>query len=572
MSPQAPRASSAPSAPSAGGKSEASGASVPRAASGASVGRKPEASGASVPRAASVGRSPGPVMLVVLDGFGIGDGGPADATARAHAPFLAQARRELPMARIETSGEAVGLPPGQMGNSEVGHMTLGAGRIVEMDMTRISRLLEGGGGAQNPVLQQAFAALARSGGRLHLMGLVSDGGVHSHQTHLEALLAHCRERAVRPVVHAFLDGRDAPPRSALGFLRALLPQVEAAGGRIATVIGRYFAMDRDQRWERVQRAYDAIVLAEGVPAPDAIAAVEDAYRRGQGDEFVEPRIIAGGAPLADGDVVIFFNFRADRARQLTAALASVCEQRFAGELVRRRVPKLESFVCFSAYDASFGLPVAFPSQMPTRILGELLAERGLAQLRVAETEKYAHVTFFFNCGLEQPFPGEERVLVPSPRDVPTYDHKPEMSAYLVTEKLLQCIARDDWAFILVNYANPDMLGHTGVLPAAIKAVETIDACLTRAVAAVLERDGDVLITADHGNCEQMVDPKTGEPHTAHTTNPVPIWWATRHSAGRCLRDGGLADVAPTVLDLLGLPLPPEMTGRSLIVHSSGRRD
>jgi 2,3-bisphosphoglycerate-independent phosphoglycerate mutase len=504
-------------------------------------------------------------MLVVLDGFGIGDGGPADATARAHAPFLAHARRALPMAKIETSGEAVGLPPGQMGNSEVGHMTLGSGRIVDMDMTRISKLLAGGGAAKNPVLQQAFAALAKSGGRLHLMGLVSDGGVHSHQSHLEALLAHCRERGVRPVLHAFLDGRDTPPRSAKGFLSALLPHVEAAGGRIATVIGRYWAMDRDQRWERVQRAYDAIVLAEGVPAPDALAAVDDAYARDQGDEFVEPRVVAGGAPLADGDVVIFFNFRADRARQITAALASVCEQRFEKALVRRRVPKLASFVCFAEYDAAFGLPVAFPSEMPKRILGELLSERGLTQLRVAETEKYAHVTFFFNCGLEEPFPGEERLLVPSPRDVPTYDHKPEMSAYTVTEKLLQHLAADDYAFVLVNYANPDMVGHTGILPAAVKAVETIDACLARAVDAVLARDGDVLITADHGNCEQMVDPVTGQPHTAHTTNPVPIWWASRHGGGRTLRDGGLADVAPTVLELLGLPAPPEMTGRSLIV-------
>jgi 2,3-bisphosphoglycerate-independent phosphoglycerate mutase len=505
-------------------------------------------------------------MLVVLDGFGIGNGGPADATALAHAPFFARARRELPMAKIETSGEAVGLPPGQMGNSEVGHMTLGSGRIVDMDMTRISKLLAGGGAAQNPVLQEAFAALAKSGGRLHLLGLVSDGGVHSHQSHLEALLAHCRARGVGPVVHAFLDGRDTPPRSARTFLAALLPHVEAAGGRIATVIGRYWAMDRDQRWERVQRAYDAIVLGEGAPAADALAAVDDAYAKDQGDEFVEPRVVAGGAPLADGDVAIFFNFRADRARQLTAALASVCEERFAGKLLRRRAPKLARFVCFAEYDASFGLPVAFPSAMPKRILGELLAERGLRQLRVAETEKYAHVTFFFNCGLEEPFPGEERVLVPSPRDVPTYDHKPEMSAYTVTEKLLASLAADDYAFVLINYANPDMVGHTGVLPAAVKAVETIDACLARVVDAVLERDGDVLITADHGNCELMVDPVTGQPHTAHTTNPVPIWWATRHAGGRRLRGGGLADVAPTILELLGLPAPPEMTGRSLLVH------
>jgi 2,3-bisphosphoglycerate-independent phosphoglycerate mutase len=504
-------------------------------------------------------------MLVILDGFGIGDGGPDDSTAVAHAPFFARARRELPMAKLETSGEAVGLPPGQMGNSEVGHMTLGAGRIIDMDMTRISKELAGGGAAKNPVLQAAFAALAKSGGRLHLLGLVSDGGVHSHQQHVEALLAHCKERGVAPVVHAFLDGRDTPPRSGLGYLRALLPHVEAAGGRVATVSGRYFAMDRDNRWERVQRAYDAIVLGEGLPAASALGAVEDAYAKDQGDEFIEPRVVAGGVPLADGDVAIFFNFRADRARQLTAALASVGEARFAGKLARRRVPRLAAFVCFAEYDAEFGLPVAFPSTRPARILAELLAERGLSQLRVAETEKYAHVTFFFNCGLEEPFPGEERVLVPSPRDVPTYDHKPEMSAYVVTEKLLQLIAGDEHAFILVNYANPDMVGHTGVLPAAVKAVETVDSCLARVVDAILARDGDVLITADHGNCEQMVDPETGEPHTAHTTNPVPIWWATKHAAGRRLRDGGLSDVAPTVLALLGIPVPPEMTGRSLIV-------
>jgi 2,3-bisphosphoglycerate-independent phosphoglycerate mutase len=503
-------------------------------------------------------------MLVVLDGFGLGDGGPADATRIAHAPFFARARSELPMAKIETSGEAVGLPPGQMGNSEVGHMTLGAGRIVDMDMTRISKALENGGAAANPVLQDAFDALSKSGGRLHLLGLVSDGGVHSHQRQVEALLAHCRTRGVEPVLHAFLDGRDTPPRSGLGYVRALLPHVEAAGGRIATVSGRYYAMDRDNRWGRVQRAYDAIVLGEGAPAENALAAIEDAYAKDQGDEFVEPRVVAGGIPLGDGDVAIFFNFRADRARELTAALASVCEDRFAGELKRSKVPKLARFDCFSEYDAEFGLPVAFPSVRPERILGELLAERGLAQLRVAETEKYAHVTFFFNCGNETPFPGEDRVLVPSPRDVATYDHKPEMSAYTVTEKLLEHLDEDDYTFILVNYANPDMVGHTGVLPAAVKAVETVDSCLARAVEAILARGGDVLITADHGNCEQMVDPATGEPHTAHTTNPVPIWWATRREDGRRLRDGGLADVAPTVLELLALPVPEEMTGTSLL--------
>ena len=507
----------------------------------------------------------GPVMLVVLDGFGIGDGGPADSTALAHAPFFARARREFPMARLETSGEAVGLPPGQMGNSEVGHMTLGAGRIIDMDMTRISKALANGGAGRVPEIAGAVAAARAGRGRLHLLGLVSDGGVHSHQDHLEALIAYCAAQGVVPIVHAFLDGRDTPPRSADGYLARLAPHVARAGGKIATVIGRYWAMDRDNRWERIQRAYDAIVLGQGKAAPNALAAVTQSYAREVGDEFVEPTVIAGGEPLADGDVALFFNFRADRARQLTCALASVCEARFAGKLTRARVPRLARFVCLCEYDAQFGLPVAFASDMPRHIFPELLAARGLSQLRIAETEKYAHVTFFFNCGLEQPFPGEDRVLVPSPRDVPTYDHKPEMSAHAVTERLLAGIADEDYAFILVNYANPDMVGHTGILPAAVKAVETIDACLARVVDAVLARDGDALVTADHGNCELMVDPATGGPHTAHTTNPVPIWWATRHAAGRRLASGGLADVAPTLCALLGIPQPAEMTGHSLIV-------
>jgi 2,3-bisphosphoglycerate-independent phosphoglycerate mutase len=434
-------------------------------------------------------------------------------------------------------------------------------------MTRISQALADGGAARVPALREAFAALKQSGGTLHLLGLVSDGGVHSHLEHLEALLACCTEQGVRPVLHAFLDGRDTPPRSGLGYLRGLLPKLEAAGARVATVTGRYWGMDRDQRWERIQRAYDAIVLAKGTPAEDPLAAVEAAYARDQGDEFVDPTVVASGAPLEDGDVAIFWNFRADRARQLTAVLANQKPERFEKELTRPRIPELAHFLCFTEYDADFDLPVAFPSERPARILGELVAGQGLAQLRVAETEKYAHVTFFFNCGLEQPFPGEDRVLVPSPRDVPTYDHKPEMSAVTVTEKLVQAIDQEDYAFVLVNYANPDMLGHTGILPAAVKAVETIDSCLARLIDETLARDGEVLVTADHGNCELMLDPQTREPHTAHTTNPVPIWWATRDPAGRQLRDGGLSDVAPTVLDLLGIPKPDEMTGRSLLVPS-----
>jgi 2,3-bisphosphoglycerate-independent phosphoglycerate mutase len=506
-----------------------------------------------------------PVMLVVLDGFGIGDGGPSDATALAHTPFLTQARRENPCAKIETSGEAVGLPPGQMGNSEVGHMTMGAGRIIEMDITRIGKALRGDELERNPALAQAFHAAVRPGVTLHLMGLVSDGGVHSHQEHLEALLEHCRRRGVRPALHVFLDGRDTPPRSGLGFLTALLPHVEACGGRISTVMGRYYAMDRDQRWERIAAAYQAIVAGEGRGAASAVAAVEQAYARDEGDEFVKPTVIGGGARLRDGDAVIFFNFRADRARQLTNALTSARPEAFAGKLERRPVVKPGVFVCFTEYDESFGLPVAFHSETPREILGEMIAAAGLTQLRIAETEKYAHVTYFFNGGVETPFPGEDRALIPSPRDVATYDHKPEMSAIAVTDELLRRLAADDFAFVLLNYANPDMVGHTGVLAAAIKAVETVDRGLERICEAVLARGGAVLITADHGNCEQMVDPATGQPHTAHTTNPVPLIWVAKDHAGRRLRDGGLADLAPTVLELMGLPIPAAMTGRSLIV-------
>jgi 2,3-bisphosphoglycerate-independent phosphoglycerate mutase len=506
-----------------------------------------------------------PVMLIVLDGFGIGDGGADDATARAHTPFLDQARREHPCARIETSGEAVGLPPGQMGNSEVGHMTMGAGRIIEMDITRIGKALRGGALEKNPALAQAFAAAARPGVTLHLMGLVSDGGVHSHQEHLEALLAHCQRRGVRPALHVFLDGRDTPPRSGLGFVKALLPHLEACGGRVSTVTGRYYAMDRDQRWERTQAAYQAIVAGEGRSAPDPIAAIEQAYAKDEGDEFVKPTVLEGGLRLRGGDAVIFFNFRADRARQLTNALTSALPEAFAGRLERRPVVNPAVFVCFTEYDGRFGLPVAFDSETPREILGEVVAGAGLAQLRIAETEKYAHVTYFFNGGVETCFPGEDRALIPSPRDVPTYDHKPEMSAIAVTDELLRRLAADDYAFILLNFANPDMVGHTGVLAAAIKAVETVDRGLERICEAVLACGGDVLITADHGNCEQMLDRETGQPHTAHTTNPVPLIWVAKHHGGRRLRDGGLSDLAPTVLELMNLPIPAAMTGRSLIV-------
>jgi 2,3-bisphosphoglycerate-independent phosphoglycerate mutase len=503
-------------------------------------------------------------MLVVLDGFGIGDGGPSDATAVAHSPFLAEARSASPSARISTSGEAVGLPPGQMGNSEVGHMTMGAGRVIDQDMTRIGKALAGGDLERNGPFQQLVDAVRESGGTLHLMGLVSDGGVHSHQDHLAAILEYCGAGGIPTALHAFLDGRDTPPRSGLGYLRALAPQVERAGGQVATVMGRFYAMDRDNRWERVSQAYHAIVCREGREAADPLAAIESAYARDESDEFVAPTLVERGRALQDGDAVFFFNFRADRARELTNAITGVAPERFEGKLERKRVVDLAGSLCMTEYDSAYGLPIAYPPRSPRRILGEVIAESGASQLRAAETEKYAHVTFFFNNGVEEPFPGEERILIPSPRDVATYDHKPEMSAFLLTETLVERIREGEHDFILVNYANPDMVGHTGVMPAAVKAVETVDACLARITAAVLDRGGQTLVTADHGNCELMVDPETGEPHTAHTTNPVPIFWLARDTGGRRLRDGGLSDLAPTVLALMGLPIPEEMTGRSLI--------
>jgi 2,3-bisphosphoglycerate-independent phosphoglycerate mutase len=508
----------------------------------------------------------GLVVLVVLDGFGIGDGGSADATARAHAPFLSAAREQYPYSIVETSGESVGLPPGQMGNSEVGHMTIGAGRVIPQNITRITQSIERGELATNPAIQGALSAVEASRGTLHLMGLVSDGGVHSHMDQLALLFEHLRERGVQPAVHAFLDGRDTPPRSALGFIQTLQTQLAAIGGRIATVTGRYYAMDRDNRWDRVSKAYHAIVCGEGASAPDAAAAVEAAYARDESDEFVRPTVVGEATPIADGDAVIFFNFRADRARELTAALTNSTPERFEGELERKRVPQLSHFVCFTDYDEKFDLPVAFPTPIPANSLGEVVARQGLQQLRIAETEKYAHVTFFFNGGLEAPFPGEDRALIPSPRDVATYDHKPEMSAFALTDEVVRRITSEDYGFVLLNYANPDMVGHTGVLDAAVKAVETVDRGLERIAHSVLALGGSLLITADHGNCELMVDPESGDPHTAHTTNPVPLYWIARDAGDAVLRDGALSDLAPTVLDLLGLSQPEDMSGRSLIVR------
>ncbi len=512
-------------------------------------------------RAASGDRK-GPVCLIILDGFGIGDGSKGDAIALAETPFFDRCNRDYPRAQLLTSGRAVGLPDGQMGNSEVGHMTLGSGRIIKHELVRIQDDLDAGRVAANPELRAALDVARRAGGHMHLMGLVSDGGVHSSLGHLEGLLAILEREGIRAIVHAFTDGRDTAPQSALRWIEPLQVSLAARGGCIATLSGRDYAMDRDKRWDRVARAYRAIVQRDGLSAQTALEAVEKAYARGEGDEFVQPTVIGSAPRLRDGDAVLFFNFRADRARELTHAIVRQHPDALTPEILTLPPVKPGVFVTMTDYDKKLTVPVLFPAQDVSHGLGELASGAGLRQLRIAETEKYAHVTYFFNGGVETPFAGEERILIPSPRDVATYDLKPQMSAPELTSALLQALERFD--FVLANFANPDMVGHTGVLPAAVHAVEVVDACLGRIADAVLARGGSLLITADHGNIEQMLDPETGLPHTAHTTGPVPLWWLLPDPQGCKLADGGLADVAPTLCGLLDLSASPEMTGRNLI--------
>jgi 2,3-bisphosphoglycerate-independent phosphoglycerate mutase len=508
-----------------------------------------------------------PVILIVLDGWGINRNKEGNAIALATAPVYRSLINDCPHTELLAAGEAVGLPDGQMGNSEVGHLNLGAGRVVYQDSTRISKAIREGEFFKNPVLVGAMESVKKSGGALHLMGLLSDGGVHSRLDHIFAMLDLAKGRGITSVFfHVFLDGRDTPPSSAIEYIAKLEDYLATIGiGRIATVSGRYYAMDRDKRWERVQKAYEALVGGAGIRQFTAAEAVRESYENGRTDEFMLPTIIVDpttNRPLAtikDNDAVIFCNFRSDRAREITRALT---DPGFRG-FKRDRLPKLASFVCLTTYDETFNLPVAFAPVRLVKILGEVLSAKGLRQLRIAETEKYAHVTFFFNGGKEPPFPLEDRILVPSPRDVATYDKKPEMSAPQITEKLVENILARRYGFILVNYANPDMVGHTGILEAAIKAVEALDECLGRVLRAARDADARVLITADHGNLEIMQDAATGQPHTAHTTDPVPFIVVGEKVR---LRDGGLlADVAPTVLQLLGIDQPVEMTGRSLIV-------
>ncbi len=499
-----------------------------------------------------------PVMLMILDGYGIRQETKGNAIYAAKKPNLDRLAQQWPCTALGASGLDVGLPDGQMGNSEVGHTNIGAGRVVYQELTRISKAITDGDFEKNPVLNAAIDAMG-SDGTLHLMGLLSDGGVHSHYTHLYALLALAKRRGLKKVaVHSFLDGRDTDPKSGAGFLRNLQTELARVGvGYCASVVGRYYAMDRDKRWERVQQAYDAVARGTGVPFTDAAKAVEASYAQEVTDEFVKPLVAEGYSGIKDGDAVIFYNFRPDRARELSRALLDDAFDGF--ERVR---PRLAAYVCMTSYDVTMpNCTVAFAPQSLDKTLGQMVENAGLRQLRIAETEKYAHVTFFFNGGVETPFPHEDRILVASPK-VATYDLQPEMSAYIATEKLLEALDNNDYGLVVLNFANCDMVGHTGIFEAAVKAVETVDACVGKIADKVLALGGALIITADHGNADEMENPD-GSPMTAHTTNLVPV---IAVGCSQQLRTGGaLCDLAPTLLALLDIPQPAEMTGRPLLI-------
>jgi len=505
-------------------------------------------------------------MLIILDGWGIEPSNGGNAVSMANTRHLDNLARQYPQTRLLCSGEAVGLPQGIMGNSEVGHLNIGAGRVVYQDLLRIDRAIADQSFFANPAFTAAMARVVAQGSTLHLMGLVSDGGVHSQLTHLLALLDMARQKGLTQVcVHAILDGRDTSPDSGVGFLEQLQAHIDKHRfGRVATICGRFYAMDRDKRWDRIQEAYGLYTQGLGTPASEPVGAVNAAYQRGETDEFVRPIVLAGAdgtasGTITDGDGVIFFNFRADRAREITRALT---DPDFDG-FKRDRCPQLSTFVGMTQYDEGFGLPSAFPPKHLEKILGEVISGHGIDQLRIAETEKYAHVTYFFNGGEEKPFPLEDRCLIPSPREVSTYDQKPEMSALQVTTEVLKRITAKTYDLIVLNFANMDMVGHTGVLAAAVQACETVDRCIGQIVAAVTSQGGALIITADHGNSEKMIAPN-GKPHTAHTLNPVPFILVDDTRKNIKLRQGVLADIAPTILQIMAIEQPREMTGRSLL--------
>ncbi len=505
-----------------------------------------------------------PVVLTILDGFGLRAASAGNAIRLANTPCLDRLLQDYPNSRLQASGLAVGLPEGQMGNSEVGHLNIGAGRTVYQDLTRINKSIADGDFFTNEVLCTALEQIKTRGGALHLLGLLSDGGVHSMNTHLYALVEMALKVGIESIqIHPFLDGRDTPPRSAMDYLYQLERKLaELGGGRIATISGRFYAMDRDKRWERVERAYRAMVHADAPRFASSAQAISSAYANDISDEFVEPCVIGTPAPVRDGDGIIFFNFRADRAREITTAFTVADFDGFT----RGPLLDLSAYVCMTEYDEQLNLPVAFPVETYPDILAEVVAAAGLKQLHIAETEKYAHVTFFFNGGNEQPYPGEERVLVPSPKEVATYDEKPQMSAATVADEVCQRISTGTFDLVILNFANPDMVGHTGILDAAIAAVETVDRCLCQVVETTLKQGGCLLVTADHGNCEQMIA-ADGKPHTAHTTNPVPLIYIGDDAASATLADGSLRDIAPTLLTLLGLDVPAAMSGQNLLSKS-----
>ncbi len=509
-----------------------------------------------------------PTVLMILDGYGLNDKKEANAVAMGNTPVMDMLMEKYPFVKGNASGLAVGLPDGQMGNSEVGHINMGAGRIVYQELTRITKEIEEGSFFTNVGLKKAMDNCKKNDSSLHLYGLLSDGGVHSHNTHLYALLEMAKREGLEKVyVHCFLDGRDTPPASGKDFVEELDNKIKEIGvGKIATVMGRYYAMDRDNNWDRVEKAWRAMVKGEGEYAADAVSGVAASYAEDVTDEFVKPIVVTdNGQPAAtikENDSIIFFNFRPDRAREITRAF---CADEFDGFDRGERIDI--TYVCFAEYDVTIpNKDIAFKKVEINNTFGELIAEKGMKQVRIAETEKYAHVTFFFNAGVEEPNPGEDRILVPSPKEVPTYDLKPEMSAYGVCDKLCEAITSGKYDVIIINFANPDMVGHTGVQDAAVKAVEAVDECVGKAYDALLKVDGQMFICADHGNAEMLVDYETGSPFTAHTVNPVPFILVNYDENYKLAEGGCLADIVPTLLEMMELEKPEEMTGKSLLVH------